>query len=133
DEIDRVMREGLPSQNAMDYHGIRFQYVPMMTAETRVSLSLLDSAGALLATLLRASFLPTRATRVGYIGDTPWHTDSELPIHSIGCIAYFDSLNAENGALRNPRLTLPRIPGCYPSTRSCGGDDERSTVTRHRN
>ena len=46
DEIDRVMREGLPSQSATDYHGIRFQYVPMMTAETHVSLSLLDRAGA---------------------------------------------------------------------------------------
>jgi phytanoyl-CoA dioxygenase PhyH len=100
DEIDRVMREGLPSQSATDYHGIRFQYVPMMTAETHVSLSLLDRAGALLATVLGESVLPTRAKGVRYIGNTPWHTDSELPITSIGCIAYFDSLNAENGALR---------------------------------
>lgn len=100
DEIDRVMRQGVPTQRTADYHGIHFQYVPMMTAETAVSLSLLDRAGALVETLLGGPVLPTRAKGVRYMGNTPWHTDSELPIISIGCIAYVESLHGENGALR---------------------------------
>jgi hypothetical protein len=100
DEIDRVLRPGSASQQVAHYSGLNFQYVPMMTAETPASLSLLDRAGALAEALLGGPVLPTRAKGVRYIGNTPWHTDSESPIKSIGFIAYCESLNAENGALR---------------------------------
>jgi hypothetical protein len=100
EEIDRVMRRGLVSHQLAHYSGINFQYVPMMTAETPVSLSLLDRAGDLAEGLLGGSVLPTRAKAVRYIGNTSWHTDSESPLTSIGFIAYCESLNAENGALR---------------------------------
>jgi hypothetical protein len=100
DEIDRVMRDGFASQRITDYGGINFQYVPMMTAETPVSMSLLDRAGALAEALLGGPVLPTRAKAVRYIGNSPWHTDSESPVTSIGFIAYCESLRVENGALR---------------------------------
>jgi hypothetical protein len=100
-EIDQVM---LPSQEALQYRDINFQYVPMMTAETPASLSLLDRAGILAEDLLDRPVLPTRAKGVRYTGNTPWHNDSESPITSIGFVAYLESLNAENGALR----VLPR-------------------------
>jgi phytanoyl-CoA dioxygenase PhyH len=99
-EIVRAMRDGFASQRVTDYGGINFQYVPMMTAETPVSLSLLDRAGALAEALLGGPVLPTRAKAVRYIGNSPWHTDSESPVTSIGFIAYCESLHAENGALR---------------------------------
>jgi hypothetical protein len=66
DEIDRVMRDGFASQRITDYGGINFQYVPMMTAETPVSLSLLDRTGALAEPLLGGPVLPTRAKAVRY-------------------------------------------------------------------
>jgi hypothetical protein len=100
DEIDQVMRRGLIHRQTARYSGINFQWVPMMTSETSVSLSLLDRAGNLAETLLGGPVLPTRAKGIRYIGNTPWHTDSESPIASIGFIAYIDSLKAESGALR---------------------------------
>jgi hypothetical protein len=100
DEIDGVMNRGLASKQVAHYSGVNFQYVPMMTAETPVSLSLLDRASALAEALLGGPVLPTRAKGVRYIGNTPWHTDSESPLRSIGVIAYCESLNAESGALR---------------------------------
>jgi hypothetical protein len=99
DEIDRVTRTGLLSQVARS-GGINFQYVPMMTAETPVSLSLLDRSAAAAEGLLTGPVLPTRAKGTLYRGNTPWHTDSESPITSIGFIAYFESVEAETGALR---------------------------------
>lgn len=100
DEIDRVMYRAFESRRTVDHSGIHFQYVPMMTSETPVSLSLLDRTGALAEALLGGPVLPTRAKGVRYIGSTRWHKDSESPITSIGFIAYCEPLNAENGALR---------------------------------
>jgi len=98
-EIDRVMRNGLSSR-VISYEGISFQYVPMMMSETPASLSLLDSSGAAAEALLGGPVLPTRAKGTVYRGNTPWHTDSESPITSLGFIAYLESLEAGNGALR---------------------------------
>src|SRR5262249_42852256 len=91
-EIDQVMRLGLIDRQTAHDGGINFQYVPMMTAETAFGLSLLDRAGNLAETLLGGPVLPTQAKGIRYIGNTPWHTDSESPIGSIGFIAYIDSL-----------------------------------------
>jgi hypothetical protein len=100
EEIDRVMRRGLVSQQATHYSGINFQYVPMMIAETPASLTLLDRVGVLAESLLGGPVLPTRAKGTRYFGNTPWHTDSESPVTSIGFIAYCEPLDRENGALR---------------------------------
>ena len=100
EEIDQVMRRAFASECLTEYNGINFQYVPMMTAETPVSLSLLDRAGVLAEAMLGGPVLPTRAKAVRYFGNTPWHRDSDSPVTSIGFIAYCETLHAENGALR---------------------------------
>jgi hypothetical protein len=98
-EVDRVTSNGLMLPVARR-GGINFQYVPMMTAETPASLSLLDACAVLAEAALMAPVIPTRAKGTLYRGDTPWHVDSESHIQSIGCIAYLESINARSGALR---------------------------------
>jgi len=98
-EIDRVMHDGLFSR-VSSAEEIRFQYVPMMTAETAVSLSLLDRIEAVAADLLGRSVLPTRAKGVRYSGNTAWRTDSISPLNSVGFLAYLEPLRGEDGALR---------------------------------
>jgi hypothetical protein len=100
EEIDQVMRSGVASRQPTAYSGIHFQYVPMMTAETPESLALLDRAGALAEAVLGGPVLPTRAKGTRYFGNTPWHTDSDSPVTSIGFLAYCDPLDADTGALR---------------------------------
>jgi hypothetical protein len=78
----------------------RFRYAPMMTAETPVSLALLDRLEAIAAALLGGAVLPTRAKGVLYHGNTPWHADSDARVASLGCAAYLEPLAAESGALR---------------------------------
>jgi Phytanoyl-CoA dioxygenase (PhyH) len=100
-EIDEVLEEGLASASDVSrYDGIQFQYVPMMTARTPASLSLLDQTEAVAATLLGGSVLPTRAKAVRYFGNTPWHVDSKLQLASIGFAAYLEPTAAETGSLR---------------------------------
>lgn len=100
-EIDRVLASGLVSAPvASGGDEMRFQYVPMMTAETPVSLALLDRAEAVAVSLLGGPVLPTRAKGVRYGGNTPWHADSASPVASTGFAAYLEPLGAESGALR---------------------------------
>jgi hypothetical protein len=98
-EIDRVMADGLNAELSRS-GDIRFQYVPMMTVETPVSLSLLDRAESVAAAVLGGPVLPTRAKGVRYVGDTPWHTDSDSPLRSVGFLAYLGPVGAGSGALR---------------------------------
>jgi hypothetical protein len=98
-EIDQVMHDGLVADVSRT-GGIRFQYVPMMTAKTPVSLSLLDRVEAVAAAVLGGCVLPTRAKGVRIFGNTPWHTDSASPLSSVGFLAYLEPLAAEDGALR---------------------------------
>lgn len=98
-EIDRVMANGLSSDVSRG-GDIRFQYVPMMTAETPVSLALLDRAEAVATALLGGPVLPTRAKGVRYFGDTPWHTDPDSALASVGFLAYLEPVGVESGALR---------------------------------
>jgi phytanoyl-CoA dioxygenase PhyH len=98
-EVDRVLSDGLLRRRP--HHGdIRFQYVPMMTAQTPASLSLLDRLGAVAETLFDRPVLPTRAKGVRYFGETPWHVDSALPVASLGCLAYLEPTGPDSGALR---------------------------------
>jgi len=100
-EIDQVMRNGPRSSfEVTRSEEIHFQYVPMMTAETPGSLSLLDRTETVAATLFGGSVLPTRAKGTRYWGDTSWHTDSDLPIASLGVVSYSECLREKSGALR---------------------------------
>lgn len=100
-EIDRALHLGVvPSSDPSAGGPIRFRYVPMMTAETPASLSLLDRLEPVAAALLGGPVLPTRAKGVRYSGDTPWHVDSTSPAASVGFAAYLEPLGAADGALR---------------------------------
>src|SRR4051794_36722915 len=90
-EIDRVMHDGLVSRVSKT-EGIHFQYVPMMTAQTAASLSLLDRIEAMAADLLGGAVLPTRAKAVQYSGNSPWHSDSISPLASVGFLTYLEPL-----------------------------------------
>ena len=98
-EIDRVMNDGLVSHVSRTEE-IHFQYVPMMTAQTPASLSLLDRIEPVAADLLGGPVLPTRAKGVRYSGNTPWHSDSISPLASAGFLAYLEPLGGEDGALQ---------------------------------
>jgi len=98
-EIDRAMNDGLVSRVSRT-EKIDFQYVPMMTAQTAVSLSLLDRIEPVAVDLLGGFVLPTRAKGVRYSGNTPWHSDSTSPLASIGFLAYLEPLDGKDGALR---------------------------------
>jgi hypothetical protein len=120
DELDAVLPDIVAARS--ESGGIRFQYVPMMTERTPASLALLDRSDVVAATLLGGAVLPTRAKGARYWGDTPWHTDSDAPLASIGFLAYLDPLDAETGALR----VLPgsQCPGYAEAIRNlaAGGD-----------
>jgi hypothetical protein len=98
-EIDKVMGDGAVGARSSN-NDIRFRYVPMMTAHTPMSLSLLDRAADVATTLLGGPVLPTRAKGVLYSGNTPWHVDSVSPLASIGFLAYLEPIAAVSGALR---------------------------------
>lgn len=98
-EIDAVLQDGRTQEDSQSGE-IRFQYVPMMTARTPVSLALLDRLAEIAGILLGNPVLPTRAKGVRYSGNTPWHVDSCSPLASIGCLAYLEAINADSGALR---------------------------------
>ncbi len=88
------------SRRATETQVTRVQYVPMMTARTPISLSLLDELAGVAETLLGGPVLPVRAKGMRYLGATGWHTDSSSAVASVGFAAYLDSLHAETGALR---------------------------------
>jgi len=55
-----------------------------------MSLSLLDRAEVVAKMILDCAVLPTRAKAERYSGDTSWHTDSVIPISSVGFAAYLE-------------------------------------------
>lgn len=97
-EVDRVIADG--SCGHARWGRMAFQYVPMMTSHTPASLALLDRAEAVAASLLGGPVLPTRAKCVQYVGDTPWHVDSQVPVASVGVLAYLEQTRPDDGALR---------------------------------
>jgi hypothetical protein len=121
-EVDTVLSDGLIRRRPHT-GDIRFQYVPMMTAETPASLSLLDRLGAVVETLLERPVLPTRAKGTRYFGETPWHVDSALSVDSVGCLAYLEPTGPDNGALRV-------MPGSHHSTFNDALRDVRAARVR---
>lgn len=99
-EIDKVMADGILRRVPERGGEIRFHFVPMMTAETPVSLSLLDRAETVAAAVFGRPVIPTRAKGTRYHGETPWHTDSDLRLRSVGFLAYLEPVGTDSGALR---------------------------------
>jgi hypothetical protein len=94
-------------------------YVPMTTAETSASLSLLLSGAPIARKLLGRAVVPFRAKGTVYSHQTSWHRDTELDVSAVSILAYLDPLNANTGALRvlpESHLT-PRVPAS--KERSC--------------
>jgi hypothetical protein len=125
-EMDRILNDAFNSSApASRYDGIHFQYVPMMTAETPESLSLLDRTAIVAEQLLDGPVIPTRAKAIRYFGSTSWHVDSVQPVASIGFMAYLEPLSAEYGALR----VLPgsHLPEGGNAVRALGGIGKHAT------
>lgn len=125
-EMDRVLKDAFSSTTPPSrYDGIHFEYVPMMTADTPESLSLLDRTAVVAEQLLRGPVIPTRAKAIRYFGSTAWHVDSVQPVASIGFMAYLEPLHAENGALR----VLPgsHLPDRGNAVRAMGGTGMHAT------
>lgn len=75
------------------------RYVPMMCEHTPESIALLAHFTPLAEHILGRAVLPCRAKGVQYQGATSWHRDTELPVRSIGFLAYLEPLTAADGAL----------------------------------
>jgi hypothetical protein len=65
-----------------------------------VSLALVQRCASVATGLLGVDVLPSRAKATVYRGDTSWHHDSDLPLTSVGFVAYLDPLDGATGALR---------------------------------
>lgn len=76
------------------------RYVPMMCEHTPESVELLARFTPLAERILGRAVLPCRAKGVQYKGATAWHRDTDLPVRSIGFLAYLEPLTAADGALR---------------------------------
>jgi hypothetical protein len=93
----------------------------MMTTQTPVSLALLDRTEPVAASLLGGPVLPSRAKCVRYVGDTPWHVDSEIPVPSVGVLAYLEPQRPGNGSLRViPRSHQPEFAETTETIRAAG-------------
>lgn len=101
-ELDRALREGALASATRRVGGgeLGVRFVPMLGARCPVSLDLVRELAGLATALLGAPVLPGRAKGVRYGGETRWHADTELPIRSLGLLAYLDPLGPESGALR---------------------------------
>lgn len=95
-------------------------YVPMTTAETCASLSLLLSGAAVAHQLLGRAVVPFRAKGTVYSHETSWHRDTELDISAVSILAYLDPLDAETGALRVVPGSHRRPSTAPPDVASCG-------------
>jgi len=126
-EMDRVLKEAFSSSVPVSRHdGHHFDYVPMMTADTPESLSLLDRTAVVAEQILSGPVIPTRAKAIRYFGSTAWHVDSVQPVASLGFMAYLEPLVAENGALR----VLPgsHLPERGNAVRALGGTGMPATA-----
>jgi hypothetical protein len=124
--MDRVLNDAFSASAPLSrYDGIHFQYVPMMTAETPESLSLLDRTAVVAEQLFGGPVIPTRAKAIRYFGSTPWHVDSVQPVASFGFMTYLEPLDAENGALR----VIPgsHLPERGNAVRALGGIGKGAT------
>jgi hypothetical protein len=130
-EVDRALADGCRQETAAHVAvGNSFRYVPMMCETTPVSLSLLDALVGRAAELLGRRALPTRAKATRYAGSTAWHRDSDLPIASIGVLAYLEPLTGATGALRVVAGSHATAAGDPPAETATGPGRATALETR---
>jgi hypothetical protein len=99
-EIDAVFDDAFGDETLQQGSGgIRFASVPMMTERTPHSVLLADALADAAASAFGRPVLPGRAKGTRYIGESALHSDSELDIPSLGCVAYLEPLRRGHGAL----------------------------------
>jgi hypothetical protein len=83
--------------------GISGHYLPMASAQTPVSASLICDDPVFIDAaeqLLDGPVLPSVPEGVLYFGEAGWHNDDGIGVRGVKFATYFEPLNAENGALR---------------------------------
>ncbi len=101
-EVDWAISEGCKTGFRLESESLTVtaSYVPMTTAETPASLSLLLGGASLARQMLGRAVVPFRAKGTVYSHETSWHRDTDLDISAVSLLAYLDPLGAETGALR---------------------------------
>jgi hypothetical protein len=111
-EMDDVFADAFGAETMQDgAGGIRFASVPMMSERTPSSSFLADALAKAAANALGRAVLPGRAKGTNYLGDSAWHSDSDLNIPSAGFVAYLEPLRRGCGALEV-------LPGTHTRTSS---------------
>jgi hypothetical protein len=103
-EVDAALRDAYAAtydERVID--GISGHYLPMTSRLTPVSSGLVCDDPILInaaEALLGGPVLPSLPEGVLYFGEAPWHNDDGIGVAGVKFAAYFDHLNAANGALR---------------------------------
>ena len=103
-EVDTALRDAY----AATYHervidGISGHYLPMASRHTPVSASLVCDDPTLIDAaeqLVGGPVIPECPEGVLYFAEAGWHNDDGIGVTGIKFATYFDSLHADNGALR---------------------------------
>ena len=103
-EVDAAIRDAYAAtydERVID--GISGHYLPMISRLTPVSAGLVCDDPVLIDTaeaLLGGPVLPSLPEGVLYFAEAGWHNDDGIGVAGVKFAAYFDQLNATNGALR---------------------------------
>lgn len=103
-EVDAALRDAYAdTYDERVTDGISGHYLPMASALTPCSTSLVCDDPVLIEAaeqLLGRRVLPTVPEGVLYFGEAGWHNDDGIGVRGVKFAAYFDRLDASNGALR---------------------------------
>jgi len=113
-EVDRAITHGCRAEFRVEGTGVAVsgRYLPMTSALTPVSVSLLVSGASAAAHVLGRPVVPFRAKGTVYDRRTDWHADTDLALPSVSVLLYLDPLDAHTGALRVvPESHLPEWTG----------------------
>jgi hypothetical protein len=122
-EVDSALRDAYRSTyDERTIDGISGHYLPMASKFTPLSSSLICDDTRLIAAaeqLLGGPVIPECPEGVLYFSEAGWHNDDGIGVRGVKFAAYFDTLRADNGALRF-------LPGSHHP-------DYRARLTDYRN
>ncbi len=136
-EVDTAIRDAYAAtygERVID--GISGHYLPMTSRLTPVSAGLVCDDPVLIGAaeaLLGGPVLPSLPEGVLYFAEAGWHNDDGIGVAGVKYAAYFDPLDASNGALRfipcsqynEARVLASRLNHRVPG-RSCRGGRQRA-------